>query len=248
MKHASKHSTLTRPRSSSSACKYHAVPAWHSARPKWTDSRYHSAGATKVKGFSHEVRSAELSSIMNRIEQEQVKNDEMIYKSPPALYAHIDNSPSLAQTLFQRIFGAEEAERLRGSRWAIINAWRPIKPVGRDPLGCCDTATVLDDDLVSVYARPSASWGNSVKDFTGQEVEIYNVKANPLHKWYFASDMQPDEVLLITNYDTNKSVDGHPLRVVHSALPYARDERAPPRESIELRALVVWEDQRAEES
>ena len=178
---------------------------------------------------------------------EQDKNDEKFYKSPPAMYAHVDNSPGWARTLFQRIFGAEEAERLRGSRWAIINAWRPLKPIVRDPLGLCDTATVLDDDLVSVHAMATAAWGNSVKDFTGQQAEIYNVKANPLHRWYFASAMQPDEVLLITNFDTNKSVDGYPIRVVHSAFPYASEYGAPPRESIELRALAVWEDQQAEE-
>ena len=185
---------------------------------------------------------------MKLIEHDKIKNDEMFYKSPPAMYAHIDNSPAWAWTLFQRIFGAEEAERLRGSRWAIINAWRPIKPVARDPLGVCDTSTVPDDDLVSVYARPTATWGNSVKDFSGQQAEIYNVKPNPLHRWYFASAMQPDEVLLITNFDTNRSVDSYPLRVVHSAFPYESEDRAPPRESIELRALVVWEDQQAEET
>ena len=200
-----------------------------------------------MKGFSHEVRSAELSGIMNRIEHEKLKQDEIFYKSPPAMYAHVDNSPAWARILFERIFGAEEAERLRGSRWAIINAWRPVKPITRDPLGVCDTSTVADNDLVPVYAQATAAWGNSVKDFTGQSAEIYNVKANPLHRWYYASSMQPDEVLLITNFDTNKGVDGQPIRAVHSAFAYESEAGAPPRESIEMRTLVVWEDRKAEE-
>ena len=183
---------------------------------------------------------------MKRIEDEKMKDEELIMKSPPAMYAHVDTGPDWAWVLFHHFFGREDFERLKGCRWAIINSWRPVKPVARDPLAFCDSATIQDDDLVSVYAKATAAWGNSVEDFTNTQAEIHNVKANPLHRWYYASAMEPDEVLLLTNFDTKKTVDGHLRRVVHSAFSYKPEDSAPTRESIELRHLVVWEDEPVE--
>jgi hypothetical protein len=165
-------------------------------------------------------------------------------RSPPAMYAHIDNGPEWAEALFCKILGSEEADRLRqrGCRWAIINAWRPIKPVTRNPLGVVDTATVAAEDLVPVYAHLTPTWGNPAqKDLYDHAAQVYNVKANPAHKWYFASKMQADEVLLITIFDTQRTAGGHERRVVHSAFPYSSGSTVAPRESIEFRSLVVWD-------
>lgn len=164
------------------------------------------------------------------------------------MYAHVDNGPLWANRLFQQVLTSEEATRFHGCRWAIINAWRPIRTIHRNPLGVCDPSTVLDADLVPVYAKLTPTWGNPTKDLSADESQVYNVRANPNHRWYFASAMRPDEVLLITIFDTNKTVDGVARRVVHSAFPYADEQGASPRESIEFRSLVIWEDQQAEEA
>jgi hypothetical protein len=202
-----------------------------------------------VKGFSHEVRSAELGSVLKDIDKaDKSSGGEAPRKVAPAMYAHIDNGPLWARALFERVLGPEEAQRLCGCRWAIINVWRPIKPITRNPLGFCDTSTVEDDDLVPVHAKLTSTWGNPTTDLSDIQTQVYNVKANTQHRWYFASGMQPDEVLFLTIFDTNKTVDGHPRRVVHSAFPYVSEEGSLPRESIEFRSLVVWEDQKAEEN
>lgn len=191
-----------------------------------------------------------MGTVLDRINKEKsatTSNGDTPRKSPPAMYAHIDNGPKWARQLFGRFFTREEAERFRGCRWAIINAWRPIKTIHRNPLAVCDTSTVPNADLVPVYAKLTPTWGNTLEDLSAEQSQVYNVKANPDHRWYFASAMQPDEVLLITIFDTNKTADGVPRRVVHSAFPYESGEGASsPRESIEFRALVVWEDQQAE--
>jgi hypothetical protein len=203
-----------------------------------------------VKGFSHEVRSADTATVLKSFETPGDGDDSKPAGVAPAMYAHIDNGPIWARTLFNRVLGAEEAERLHDRRWAIINIWRPIKTITRNPLGVVDTASVRDDDLVPVYARLPSSWGNPTKDYSdqdGNDGQVYNVKANPAHRWYFASHMQPHETLFITIYDTNKTHDGHKRRVVHSAFPYATPSSSDePRESIEFRSLVVWEDQAAD--
>ncbi len=221
-------------------CKFNYKSVSRDLLPQ-TERICYSTGATKVKGFSHEVRSANLDTVLRSIDQHKEK-----HQSPPAMYAHIDNGPEWARMIFNQILEPEEAERFRHCRWAIINAWRPIKPVTRNPLGVCDTSTVADEDLVPVYAKLTRTWGNTVTDMSAQQSQVYNVKANPRHRWYFASEMQPDDVLLITIFDTNKTSDGHPRRVIHSAFPYESEGDKSPRESIEFRSLVVWDDQQAE--
>lgn len=201
-----------------------------------------------MKGFSHEVRNTDMGADSNGISQEKNDKSDSPRKLPPAMYAHIDNGSEWAHVLFDRIFSREQAERFQGRRWAIINAWRPIKTIHRNPLGVCDTSTVPDADLVPVYAKLSPKWGNTIEDLSAQESQVLNVKANPNHRWYFASAMRPDEVLLLTIFDTNKTANGVPRRVVHSAFPCESEGAAAPRESIEFRALVVWEDQLAEDA
>jgi hypothetical protein len=120
-----------------------------------------------------------------------------------------------------------EAEELLKGRVQIINLWRPIRnPVRDAPLAVCDARTVKADDLVPsdlVY-----------RDRTG---ETYSVTYRPEHQWFFVPQMRPDEALLLKCYDSE--IDGRSRFLPHSAFidPTAPPD-APPRESIEIRALV----------
>lgn len=60
------------------------------------------------------------------------------------------------------------------------------------------------------------------------------------HSWWYASRMTPDEALLFKIYDSK--LDGRARRVPHTAFA-AGDDSGPPRQSIEVRCLVFWEDQ-----
>jgi hypothetical protein len=120
----------------------------------------------------------------------------------------------------------EEAEELLSHRFEIVNLWRPIRGPLRDaPLAVCDATTVDFADFVAsdlVY-----------RDRTG---EIYRVKYNPAHRWFYVPEMQADEALLIKCYD---SALDKARSTAHSAF---EDPTAPvdvlPRESIELRTLA----------
>ena len=71
--------------------------------------------------------------------------------------------------------------------------------------------------------------------------EIYNLAHAPSQRWYYASRMAVDEVLLIKGWDSLD--DGRALFTPHGAfrLPATR-EGAPARESIEVRTLVVIDE------
>ena len=122
-----------------------------------------------------------------------------------------------------------EAGALLQRRFSVINVWRPILgPVQDAPLAVSDARSIDAPDLVAtdlVYP-----------DRIG---EIYYVKFNPAHKWFYAPAMRNDEIMLIKCYDSAE--DGRARFVPHSAfVDPTTPAGAPARESIELRALVFY--------
>ena len=71
--------------------------------------------------------------------------------------------------------------------------------------------------------------------------EIYSVRHNPAHAWYYLSDMQPQEFLLLKCFDSR--TDGRARFMPHTG--FANPACPPdfiPRESIEARTLVVFDE------
>jgi hypothetical protein len=121
----------------------------------------------------------------------------------------------------------DEAERLLLGRVQIINLWRPLRgPLLDMPLAVADAQSVRPEQLIAsdlVY-----------KDRVG---ETYSVTYDPRHRWYYVPRMESDEVLLLKCYDSK--TDGRARFAPHTAFADPTTPAdAPPRESIELRALV----------
>ena len=123
----------------------------------------------------------------------------------------------------------EEAAQLMQSRYQIINAWRPIKTVRKDPFAVADARSVAEDDLVPVQLV-----------FPDRIGETFAVKANESHRWHYLREMTPDEVLLIKCFDSE--TDGRARRAPHSAFVDKGMLEEADRESIEVRALVFHGD------
>lgn len=122
----------------------------------------------------------------------------------------------------------EQAAELLQRRFSIINVWRPIRgPLQDTPLALCDARSVAPEDLVPLDLL--------YRDRTG---EIFMVRYSSQHRWYYAPNMSSDEVLLLKTFDSAE--DGRARFSVHAAFedPNTPPERLP-RESIELRALVL---------
>jgi hypothetical protein len=144
----------------------------------------------------------------------------------PALRVHIDHTAKSGPQRVRDLLPDEADEFLRG-RVQVINLWRPIRgPVYDAPLAVCDARTVGPDDLVPsdlVYAHRTG--------------ETYSVIYNPAHRWYYLSEMNPDEALLLKCYDS--ATDRRARFTPHTAFTNpAAPADAPPRESIEIRTLV----------
>ncbi|RMD41904.1 hypothetical protein DV735_g3205, partial [Chaetothyriales sp. CBS 134920] len=127
----------------------------------------------------------------------------------------------------------DEAERLLQTRHQIINVWRPIKTILKDPLGVADAHSVPDSDLIPVPLI-----------YPNRRGETLAVRPNDAHRWYFVYRQTPSEVTLIKCYDSK--LDGRARRVPHTAFVNPATVNEAPRESIEVRALVFHEDEPAE--
>jgi len=171
-------------------------------------------GAPRVLVFDHIVRNA-------------ARSNERGIKMP-ATAVHNDYTAGSGPQRLRELLPTEAADLLR-SRFAIINVWRPLRgPVLDSPLGVCDARTIAPGDLI-----PNA------RIYPDRRGEIQAVKFNPAHRWYYFSAMQPQEALLLKCYDS--ADDGRARFTAHSAfLDPTAPSNAPPRESIETRALVLF--------
>lgn len=165
----------------------------------------------------------------------------------PARLVHVDQSYSGAKTFIADNIDSGLAEKLTRSRWAIINVWRPLKPLRRDPLGVCDGSSVSDDDLYGSAIRLKRPDGKYEDISKGDGFELWLAKRpqqEGSHKWWYWSGMSPDEVILIKCFDSKK--DGRCRRAPHSAFEDKRYVNEEARTSVEVRCLVFWEDQELE--
>lgn len=144
----------------------------------------------------------------------------------PVARVHVDQTDLSGQERVRRHL-PDEADRLLSGRVRIVNLWRPIRgPVLDRPLAMADGASIAPADLVATDLL-----------YPNHKGETYSVTYNPAHRWYYWSGMQPDEVLLLKCYDS--LTDGRTRLSPHSAFVDPRvDDNVPPRQSIELRALV----------
>ena len=77
------------------------------------------------------------------------------------------------------------------------SVWRPLQKVKAWPLAFCDARTVRPDDLVACDIVRRRYVG-----------ETYFGKYNPDQKWYYISDLEDDDVVLLKIYDSDPDVLG----------------------------------------
>jgi hypothetical protein len=177
-------------------------------------------GASRVVVFDHTIRRREHG----------VEDRAPGVPRQPVTRVHGDYTEVSGPQRVRDLMG-DEAEALLGRRFAVVNVWRPIRgPLHDAPLALCDATSLADGDLVAqdlVY-----------RDRRG---EIYGLTYNPAHRWYYAPGMLADEALLLKCYDSAR--DGRARFMPHTSFA---DPSAPadklPRESIELRTLVFFDD------
>ena len=172
-------------------------------------------GAARVHIFDHTIR-----------RQAPGAEDRAGGARQPVARVHVDHTEWSGPQRVRDLLPGEAEALLRG-RVQIVNLWRPIAGPVRDmPLAVCDTTTVAPGDLVA-----------SDLLYPDRRGETYQVRFNAAHRWYWLPEMTVEEALLLKVYDSAR--DGVARFSPHTAFadPGAPAD-APPRQSIELRALL----------
>jgi hypothetical protein len=147
----------------------------------------------------------------------------------PVSVVHNDYTERSGPQRVRDVMAPEEAARFLAHRFAMVNVWRSFgASAERFPLAVADGRTVPQADYIAVDIV--------YQDRTG---EIYQNAHSDGQRWYYFSGMRRDEVMLLKCFDT--ATDGRTRYTAHSgfANPQVPAE-TPPRESIEVRALLSF--------
>ncbi|KAG8533894.1 uncharacterized protein KY384_001635 [Bacidia gigantensis] len=191
-------------------------------------------GASQIFIFDHTIRRQPADA--RNPDPNQTKAAQTL--CGPVQRVHIDQSYTAAP---QRVTHhlPEQAERLLKGRFQIINVWRPIKTIRKDPLGVADANSVPDEDLLPVKLIYPDRVGETFTVRPGKAGEAGEGRERG-HSWFYLREQTPGEVMLIKCFDSK--TDGRARRVPHSAFVDESTEHEEPRESIEVRALVFHPD------
>jgi len=174
------------------------------------------SGARRAVVFDHTLRSGDESEREAKLLRE------------PVLSAHNDYTEWSGPNRVRELMG-EEAETLLKSRFAIVQVWRAInQPIESNPLAIADAKSVEPGDLLVAERR-----------YPNRVGQTYRLKYNPRHRWVYFPRMRRDEALVFKVFDSEK--DGRARFTPHTSFDDpATPPGAPPRQSIEARALVFF--------
>ncbi len=174
-------------------------------------------GASRVVVFDHTLRSGD----------EEARNEKKLRE--PVLSVHNDYTEWSGPQRVRDLLPADEAEHLLTRRFAIVQVWRPIRnPIQSNPLAICDARTLSTDSLIASERR-----------FPHRVGETYRIAYDPNQRWFYFPNMRRDEALIFKVYDS--ATDGPARFTAHTSFADPNTPAgAPPRESIEMRALVFF--------
>jgi len=185
----------------------------------------HTLGASAVFVFDHNTRSAVRAA----------RGEAGVRLPVDAV--HNDYTETSGPRRAREILTARGREDLLGHRFAFVNLWRPILgPVQDVPLALCDARTVTPADIVDTPIHHYVESDLTTPSHSG---EIQSLRYAAAHRWFYVSDMQPPEVLLLKCYDV--PAGGRARFMPHTGFkhPICPPDFTP-RESIEARTLVVY--------
>ncbi|TDZ14034.1 Gibberellin cluster GA4 desaturase [Colletotrichum spinosum] len=175
--------------------------------------------ASQVKAFHHVVRNV-------------TYEDGMVYTRKhrcPARRPHVDVTSRFAPTLMSWDCPDMHADvHANGKHWQMVNAWRPLKTVRKNPVTVAETGSMAWEDYLVV---PQPEVGPGVEGYWLQRPQ----DAERQHKWWYMADQTPEDVLLFLQHDS----EGAQV-VAHTSFSLPGPAPAEPRESIEVRLFVVY--------
>ncbi|PWY64841.1 hypothetical protein BO83DRAFT_368546 [Aspergillus eucalypticola CBS 122712] len=166
-----------------------------------------------------------------RFEGNEVGN-QMSTQNSPSHGVHTDMTRASCRSVLKDVLTEDEIERRLSHPFVVVNAWRPIKTVRRDPLAVCDWRSV---DPASDIVPDRRIISDHVVEFG---LPVYNEK----HDWYYLSEQQPDEPIIFKQLGSDAASS---VTLLHSAFVDPEHIHGPPRESIEMKCFAFFTESTA---
>ena len=134
--------------------------------------------------------------------------------------------------------GVSGDDIVRARRILTLQFWRNVGPARMShPLAFCDARSVGREELHPVLV---AEYGGVPTGFYSFGVAA--PAAPTAHRWVTFPEMEPDELVVFRAYDSDRVAAGEPFWTPHSAFddPVVGPD-APPRESVEMRAICLFD-------
>ena len=150
----------------------------------------------------------------------------------PARWVHMDYTTAAARKWVEWIEGWEGLPLRHYPRFAVYQTWRCLTPPPCDnTIAFCDASSLASDDCIVFDACLREPY-----DEPGNSFESQFAMFNPAQRWYYFSDLTPDELIVFKGFDSDPTRYAQPPH--NSAdLP---DADAAPRVSVEARFFAFF--------
>lgn len=198
-------------------------------------------GATRVVPLGWMVRT---SGDLSKHQRQTVGYTHKGGVQPPAGEAHVDFTPDRAETMARALYQQSFPGGKGFSRFIASSLWRAFSEPPQDcPLALCDARSVAADEgvpntmyIVDQLPDEKTMLGEMPGEDQAIAAAIFHYK--PAHRWWYFSNMNRDEVLMLKFHDSDPAVA---LRTPHTAFHDPSFPDAKPRHSIELRTIAYFE-------
>ncbi|KAF8854989.1 hypothetical protein BDZ45DRAFT_676606 [Acephala macrosclerotiorum] len=173
----------------------------------------------------------------------------------PARSIHIDYSPDGARQILCNVRGdvvesakdiieaedtavaaGKDIAQYEGGRYGMFSVWRPLRKVTRDPVAICDPNSIdFHRDLAEHINKQPSDKG----DYLAGLSMLRGDRADT-QKWYWISEQDVDEVLILQFYDSYAIREGRPWGAPHGGVTLVGKEEGELRNSVEARCVAVW--------
>jgi len=200
-------------------------------------------GASKVVVFNHGLRASSVPQAPKAVPLEEFKVAPMV--KAPVKEAHSDFSASVSPLVVKKLLPDVDPAT---HRYALINLWMSAdqqNPVMKTPLAFLDAQTVSHEEMVDMLTqsgknRQMTEWtGEMDAGFRSKIKQLDSSTENSKHGWFYFPKMLKDEAVIFKQYDSSME---EAQVCIHAAIDLEETgpQPTPSRQSIEVRALVLY--------
>lgn len=148
-------------------------------------------------------------------------------------FIHLDVTETSVQRFLDFSLKAAGRPIAPWKRLVLYQTWRTVSDPPQDNLlALCDRTSVPASDVV-FYDAIIGDEGTAL-----EIVEARSCRYGPGHRWWYASDMGPKDVLVFAGYD---SADPEGVQPFHTGFGIPGNEDATPRASLEARFFAFYD-------